>query len=134
MDYIHGCKICRGAPSSSHLLFVDDSFLFFKAMGIETQVLHEILTLFEAKQLTAINQIFFFNKMVSHKVKEDISRILTVSNPLDTGKYLGLLSLVGKNKRQVFGFLRDKLWKKIQGWQGNLLSQASKETLVKAIR
>ena len=121
-------RLCRGAPSSSHLLFADDSFLFFKAMEIETQVLHEILTLFEAKQVTAMNQIFFFNKMVSHKVKEDIS------NPLDTEKYLGLLSLVGKNKRQVFGFLRDNLWKKIQGWQGNLLSQASKETLVKAIR
>ena len=29
--FIQGCRICRGAPSISHLLFVDDNFLFFRA-------------------------------------------------------------------------------------------------------
>lgn len=30
-DTISGPSICRGAPPMSHLLFVDDCFLFFKA-------------------------------------------------------------------------------------------------------
>ena len=28
---LHGCRISRGAPSISHLLFVDDNFFFFNA-------------------------------------------------------------------------------------------------------
>lgn len=32
---IHGIKICKDAPTMSHLLFADDSFLFFKAQQNE---------------------------------------------------------------------------------------------------
>lgn len=31
LESIHGVKICDGAPEVSHLFFVDDSFIFFKA-------------------------------------------------------------------------------------------------------
>lgn len=30
-NLIHGCKVARGAPSISHLLFADDCYFFFKA-------------------------------------------------------------------------------------------------------
>ena len=34
---LHGCRINRGAPSLSHLLFTDDSFFFFNAFEREAQ-------------------------------------------------------------------------------------------------
>ena len=33
--------------------------------------------------------------------------ILGVSLPLDTGKYLGLPSLIGKRKKHIFSYLKD---------------------------
>ena len=44
---INGSKVCRGAPSISHLFFADDSFLFFKSTKEETRVIHRILELYE---------------------------------------------------------------------------------------
>ena len=47
--------------------------------------------------------------------------------------YLGLPTLVGRSKYQTFSFLKDRVWKKIQGWKGQLLSKSRKEVLIKAV-
>lgn len=47
--------------------------------------------------------------------------------------YLGLPTLVGRSKFQTFSFLKDRVWKKIQGWKGQLLSKAGREVLIKAV-
>ena len=38
-NILHGIKVCRRAPSIIHLLFADDSFLFFRANEVETNAL-----------------------------------------------------------------------------------------------
>ena len=48
-------------------------------------------------------------------------------------KYLGLPSLVGRNKRASFSAIKDKLSKKLAAWKGKLLSKAGKEVLIKAV-
>lgn len=48
-------------------------------------------------------------------------------------KYLGLPSLVGKNKKESFNFIKEKVWRKLQGWESKLLSQAGREVLIKAV-
>ena len=47
--------------------------------------------------------------------------------------YLGLPTLVGRAKYQTFSYLKDRIWKKLQGWKGCLLSKAGKEVLIKAV-
>lgn len=44
-----------------------------------------------------------------------------------------LPSLVGKNKRNTFNEIKEKLQKKLGGWKEKMLSKASKEILVKAV-
>jgi len=43
---IHGIKVARGAPSVSHLLFADDTLLFFKANTRESQTVKDVLDLY----------------------------------------------------------------------------------------
>ena len=48
-------------------------------------------------------------------------------------KYLGLPSLIGKNKRASLMYIKERVWSKLQGWKEQLLSQAGREVLLKAV-
>lgn len=45
---LHGCRVCKGAQSVSHLLFADDSILFFQSSIAEARRVKEILNIYEA--------------------------------------------------------------------------------------
>ena len=47
--------------------------------------------------------------------------------------YLGLPSVLGSSKRVIFGFLKDRLHKRLSSWQRKLLSRAGKSILIKTI-
>ncbi|XP_074352763.1 putative mitochondrial protein AtMg00310 [Apium graveolens] len=47
--------------------------------------------------------------------------------------YLGLPSLVGRLKKRVFGFIKDRLWKRLQGWRAKKISRAGKTVLIKNV-
>ena len=46
---------------------------------------------------------------------------------------LGLSSFVGKGKKASFNYIKERVWRKLQGWEGKLLSQARREVLIKAV-
>ena len=48
-------------------------------------------------------------------------------------KYLGLPTFVGKAKKQNFVYIKEWIWKKLQGWKEKLLSQADKNVLIKLV-
>ena len=48
-------------------------------------------------------------------------------------KYLGLLSFVRRNKSTCFTQIKERIWSRMQGWKEKLLSQVSKEVLIKAM-
>ena len=48
-------------------------------------------------------------------------------------KYLGLPSFIGRKKKESFDNIKQRVWKKLQGWKGKLLSQARREILIKAV-
>ena len=48
-------------------------------------------------------------------------------------KYLGLPSIIGKSKIQVFAEVKDKVAKKLIGWKGKLISIGGREILIKAV-
>jgi hypothetical protein len=39
---------------------------------------------------------------------------------------------MGRSKTQTFAYIKERVWKRIQGWKEKLLSKAGKEILVKA--
>ena len=48
-------------------------------------------------------------------------------------KYLGLPASVGKGKKASFGYIKEWVWRKLQGWESKLLSQAGREVLIKVV-
>ncbi|KAL8134789.1 hypothetical protein AgCh_009705 [Apium graveolens] len=102
-DVVHGIKVSISAPVISHLLFADDSFLFFRATSHEAMAVKNILEEYAG------------------------------CNDLQNSMYLGLPSLVGRSKKRVFGFIKDRLWKRLQGWKAKKISRAGKTVLIKNV-
>ncbi|KAK2637681.1 hypothetical protein Ddye_025476 [Dipteronia dyeriana] len=48
-------------------------------------------------------------------------------------KYLGLPSMIGRNKRRLINDIKERFWTKIHGWRGNSLYFSGKEVLIKAV-
>ncbi|XP_031111853.1 uncharacterized protein LOC116015828 [Ipomoea triloba] len=49
------------------------------------------------------------------------------------GKYLGLPAFVGRNKRNAFSYIEDKIRQRIGSWNKKLLSKVGKEVLLKSV-
>ena len=48
-------------------------------------------------------------------------------------KYLGLPSIVGREKKKAFKCIKDQISRKIVGWKGKLLSYVGRGVLIKAV-
>ena len=46
---------------------------------------------------------------------------------------MGLPSLLGRNKKNTFNSIKDKLRKQLAGWKEKLLSKVGKEVLIKVV-
>ena len=133
---LHGISICTHAPTISHLLFADDCSLFFRADEKEAQVIKNILHTYELASQQAISlskSEVFFSSVVPMALKETITNILGVRAVMRTGKYLGLPSMVGRSKEATFGFIKDRIWHKINSWSSKCLSKAGREVLIKSV-
>ena len=66
-------------------------------------------------------------------MRDHINLALGVPEIKQYEKYLGLPSLVGRHKKASFNYIRERVWRKIQGWKEKLLSQARREVLIKSV-
>ena len=48
-------------------------------------------------------------------------------------RYLGLPVVVGRRKKASLNYIKDRVWGKLQGWKEKILSQVSKEVLLKVV-
>jgi hypothetical protein len=48
-------------------------------------------------------------------------------------RYLGLPSFVGRAKYSSFAQIKERVWSKLKGWKGKLISQAGREVLIKSV-
>ena len=120
----------------SHLFFVDDSLIFCKASLEECDALQKVLRVYEeasGQQLNRAKTSIFFNSNTLTTIKEEIKGRFGGQVIKQHEKYLGLPSLVGRNKRNSFNDIKEKVGKKLAGWKEMMLSKAGKEVLIKAV-
>ena len=63
-----------------------------------------------------------FSKSTTSDMQEVTKGAFRVQVVQQYEKYLGLPSLVVKNKKESFAHLKQRIWKKLQGWEVKLLS------------
>jgi hypothetical protein len=132
---LQGVRICNGAPSINHLLFADDSLVLIKATKDSARTLQNILQLYEVCSGQTINfdkSSVMFSRNTSHGRRQEVLVELNIRAEARTEKYLGLPVYVGRSKTKTFAYLKDRVWKKIQGWMERMLSKAGKDILIKA--
>ena len=74
-----------------------------------------------------------FAKGVSGSIREAVMDSLQVHNVALSEKYLGMPSDVGVSTNGAFKYLKDRVWKRVQGWLEQTLSSGGKEVLIKSV-
>jgi hypothetical protein len=114
---IDGVKLCMGATSVSHLLFVDDSLTLLKADLNNAISLRQVLDSYCANsgQLVSVaKSSIFFSHNTHVDVRVQMCNTLNIDNEDLSDKYLGLPALVGIDRtvfstwlKELYNSLRD---------------------------
>ncbi|KAK2647952.1 hypothetical protein Ddye_015441 [Dipteronia dyeriana] len=133
---ISGFKCSKSGLNISHIFFAYDKLLFTRASNRDSQAIRKILE----DYAKASGQVINFHKSgmciglgVSNHCAETLARIIGVNLVDYHEKYLGLPSFAGRNKKQNFDNIKDRVWCILRGWQNKLFSVWGKEVLLKAV-
>lgn len=132
---IDGIQVAPLASCVNSLLFADDSLLFFKANGLGSTEVSNLLHSYCVASGQIINTSkysIFFIKGCRDNIREEVKGILNVPNATFNERYLGMPSDVGTSKNGSFKLLKDRLWAKVKGWIEKTISSAGKEILIKS--
>ncbi|KAK9670124.1 hypothetical protein RND81_13G179500 [Saponaria officinalis] len=105
---IKGVRICRSAPSISHLFSPMTQLLlaFWPDMK-------ELLD----SALICTNRSCFFSPNTQ---RDQIHELLGAKVVNTLSKCLGLPAVIGRSKAAAFAPLKERVWKKIKGWKEKL--------------
>lgn len=129
-------SLSKGGPPITRLFFANDSILFFKATAQECHIVRMLLDSYARVSGQPINfekSDLSFSPNANVSLKNYLGQILGVIIVSHHQRYLGLLVFMPRNKVNTFHFLKDRIWKLLQGWKNELFSIGGKEVLIKAI-
>lgn len=114
------------APNISHMFFADYSYIFCKGnMEMATHVLN-MLSVFErasGQKINAEKSSVFSSKNMTQAVNNELCQVLQYQEANDGSLYLGLPNIIGRNKTIIFGYLKERLKDRVQGWDKQILSK-----------
>jgi hypothetical protein len=131
-----GIKVATTAPVVNHLLFVDDSLLFFKGSREGAEAVSNLLETYCSASGQRINKeksSIFFSKGCPQPRRDLVKSILDVGMESLNERYLGMPTDVGSSKYGTFKFLKDRVWCKVKGWLEKILSSGGKDVLIKSV-
>lgn len=127
--------MANGSPTITHLFFADDSLVFFKASKDNTDRIKDCLQRYERASGQLINydkSAITLSNLTSqgnaNYVKDRLHLHISQGHEL----YLGLPTFRVKSKRMQFGYLRDRVIKRMEAWHSKFL-EGGREVLIKSV-
>ena len=114
------CLLARRAPVRPIFFFTDDSVIFCRASLVECRKIQDLLECYEkaaGQQLNRSKTSLFFSKSMPPLITDQIKDALGVQKIKQFEKYLGLPSLVGRNKKASLLYIKERVEAKLQGWK-----------------
>ena len=128
--------MCRRAPGISHMLFADDTLLFFKANAVQASRMQQVINTYAQGTGQLINFdkcSLMFGKSCPIETQDEVKAVLQVSQVEFEPKYLGLPIPDDRMHKGRFESLQSRLSKRLSDWSERYSSQASKEVLIKSV-
>uniref|UniRef100_A0A453CB40 Reverse transcriptase domain-containing protein n=1 Tax=Aegilops tauschii subsp. strangulata TaxID=200361 RepID=A0A453CB40_AEGTS len=129
-------KVCRSAPGISHLLFANDTLLFFKASKTQAEKVKAILDVYDTATGQSLNYdkcSLVFGDACPGLIQEEVRTTLHVTSHFFEDKYLGLPTPEGRMSKSRFQNLQTSLTKRLVQWGDGHLAQPGREVLIKSV-
>lgn len=111
-------------------------YLFSKADVRSVRKIKEVIKCYERFSGQKVNydkSSMYFSANIRHDVTENLRQILGVQMARTNGKYLGLPYLIGRSRKKIFSFIKERTYRRLKSWKERTLSQAGRQVLIKAI-
>ena len=130
---MQGAQASKYGPKVSHFFFPDDSLFFAKAEKRESQKVKDMLMNYETCLGLVINfekSSILFSGNINGRTQTKIKELFRVQETINLEKYLGLPTMVGRNRKKSFRDIKNKMEARLSGcskrsficrWQGNVL-------------
>ncbi|KAL9687616.1 hypothetical protein QQ045_032935 [Rhodiola kirilowii] len=133
---IEGIKVCRRAPAVSHLLFADDSFLFFKVTQASINWITTASNEYETVSGLHVNfqrSEIMLSKNATQDLIDHIRQIMGVKVVQSHAKYLGLPTVVSRSYSLTVQGILDKIQNKTGSWKSVRLLQGGRHVLIQTV-
>lgn len=126
----------RYAPGISHLLFSDDTMLFFKDSKVQAEIVKECLNGFSAATGQSLNYnkcSILFSDVCPPETQDEVREALSISIVGFEDKYLGLPTPDGRMSNRRFHNLQAQLIKHLMQWGDGFLAHPGWEVSIKSV-
>ncbi|XP_019167324.1 PREDICTED: uncharacterized protein LOC109163060 [Ipomoea nil] len=137
LDGIRGSPIVpsrglrQGDPLSPYLFIIcAEGLSLLLQQAQEANAVKQCLTRYENLSGQVGCSALCYSKNTQDDDRDAVAQILGVAQAPNFGKYLGLPSFIGRNKKAAFSYIEDKIRQRILSWNKKLLSQAAIERVM----
>ncbi|KAK3218283.1 hypothetical protein Dsin_012253 [Dipteronia sinensis] len=109
---------CRGSPFFSHSFFTNDGILFCNASKVSYDWIQNLLATYEKGSGQQIN----LQKSKLTFSRRKIQCLLVINDCNMKDNYLGLLTVVRRNKRKIFNEIKERVENKLWSWKSSMFS------------